>query len=123
MAYDEGLADRVRELLSLRSGLTEKKMFGGIAWMLDGNMACGVTGDELLVRVAPDDRERALAEEHTRVFDMTGPPTKGFIGVTPPGVDDRSRRAGSTSGPLEVAPVEVARRARRTICPWRLGAS
>ena len=91
MAYDEGLAERVRELLSLRSGLTEKKMFGGIAWMLDGNMACGVTGDELLVRVAPDDRERALAEEHTRGFDMTGRPMTGFICVTPPGVgDDRS---------------------------------
>ena len=91
MAYDDGLAERVRELLSLRSGLTEKKMFGGIAWMLDGNMACGVAGDELLVRVAADDRERALAEEHTRVFDMTGRPMKGFICVTPPGVaDDRS---------------------------------
>lgn len=88
MAYDESLAERVRELLAIRPGLTERKMFGGVAWMLDGNMACGVAGDELLVRVAADDRERALAEEHTRVFDMTGRPMKGFVCVTPAGVAD-----------------------------------
>jgi len=94
MAYDEGLADRVRDLLAIRSGLTERKMFGGIAWMLDGNMACGVAGDELLVRVAADDYERALAERHTRVFDMTGRPMKGFICVTPEGVADDEGLAG-----------------------------
>jgi TfoX N-terminal domain len=88
VAYDEALAERVRELLAIRSGVTERKMFGGVAWMLDGNMACGVAADELLVRVSPDERERALAEDHTRVFDLTGRPMRGFVCVTPAGVAD-----------------------------------
>ena len=77
MAYDEQLAERVRELLALREGLVERKMFGGIAWMLDGNLACGVIGDELIVRVGPEESERALAEPGTRVFDFTGRPSRG----------------------------------------------
>jgi len=93
VAYDERLAERVRDVLAIRSGLTERKMFGGVAWMLDGNMACGVAGDELLVRVSADDRERALAEPHTRVFDMTGRPMKGFVCVTAAGVADEEALA------------------------------
>jgi hypothetical protein len=85
MAYDEGLAERVRGLISLRDSATERKMFGGIAFMLGGNMACGVLGEELIVRVGPEDRERALAEAHTREFDFTGRPMRGFVCVTPEG--------------------------------------
>ena len=65
MAYDEGLATRVRELLGYQPGLVEKQMFGGLAFLLRGNMACGVRGDDLIVRVAADDAETALDEmEH-----------------------------------------------------------
>jgi hypothetical protein len=83
MAYDEKLAERVRDVLSVRENFSERKMFGGIGFMLGGNMACGVSGDELIVRLAPDEAEKALAEEHVRVFDMTGRPMKGWILVGP----------------------------------------
>jgi TfoX N-terminal domain len=81
MAYDEELAERVRAVLSMRVGLTERKMFGGIAWMIDGNMACGVIGEELLIRVSREDYEGALAEPGARQFDFTGRPMKGFVCV------------------------------------------
>ena len=86
MAYDEGVAERVREVVGVRPGVTERKMFGGIGWMIGGNMAVGVLGDELLVRLAPDEAERALAETNVRAFDMTGRPMKGFVVV--PADDD-----------------------------------
>jgi hypothetical protein len=83
MAYDEALAERVRAVVSLREGVTEKKMFGGIAFMVGGNMACGVSGDELMVRLDPDEAEKALSEANVRVFDMTGRPMRGWILVGP----------------------------------------
>lgn len=86
MAYDAGLAERVRELISLREGLSERKMFGGIAWMLSGNMACGVMGDELLVRVGREEYAEALAEPHVRQFDFTGRPMRGFVVVEAAGI-------------------------------------
>jgi len=72
MAYDEALADRVRDLISTRADVTEKKMFGGIAFMLVGNMAVGVRGDDLLVRLSEEDAQRALSEEGVRPFEMGG---------------------------------------------------
>ena len=81
MAYDETLADRIRDVLGPREGVTERKMFGGIAWMLGGNMACGVLGEDLLVRLGYDDADRARAEPNTRVFDMTGRPARGMVVV------------------------------------------
>ena len=81
MAYDEALAERVRAIIAVRSDVTERKMFGGIAWMLGGNMACGVLGEDVLVRLAHDDADRALAEPNTRVFDMTGRPARGMVVV------------------------------------------
>jgi TfoX/Sxy family transcriptional regulator of competence genes len=86
MAYDEQLAERVRDVLELREEVTERKMFGGIAFMLRGNMACGVIDDDLIVRVGPDEYERALAEGHTREFDFTGRPSKGIVVVSAEGV-------------------------------------
>ena len=71
MAFDEALADRVRDVLAARPELSERRMFGGIAFMLAGNMCCGVIGEDLLVRLG-DDAERALAEPHTRPMDFTG---------------------------------------------------
>ncbi|HSR31934.1 MAG TPA: TfoX/Sxy family protein [Anaerolineae bacterium] len=87
MAYDEGLAQRIRESLSELPGLAEKKMFGGVGYMIRGNMACGVHGDEMIVRVGPDSYEEALASTHTRPFDMTGRPMKGWVMVAPDGIE------------------------------------
>ena len=93
MAYDEALAERVRDLLMHRGDLTERKMFGGIAWMVAGNMACGVLGDDLIVRLEPDEAERALEEEHTRQFDFTGRPSRGMVVVEPAALEDPAELA------------------------------
>ncbi len=85
MAYDEMLAERVRNLLGQGQGVTEKKMFGGIAFMLRDNMCCGVVRDDLVVRVGPKKYEEALAEPHARPMDFTGRPLKGMVYVGPGG--------------------------------------
>jgi TfoX/Sxy family transcriptional regulator of competence genes len=87
MAYDEGLAQRVRESLGELPGLVEKKMFGGVGFMVRGNMACGVNKLDLIVRVGPDGYEEALAQPHTREFDLTGRPMKGWIVVVSEGYE------------------------------------
>ena len=81
MAFDEALADRVRDLLLARSEVSERRMFGGIAFMVAGNMAVGVINDDLMVRLDPADAERALAEPHTRPMDFTGKPAKNMVYV------------------------------------------
>jgi TfoX N-terminal domain len=81
MAYDEGLATRIREAIGERPGLGEKKMFGGLAFLLHGNMACGVRGDDLIVRVAAEEADAALGEPGARPFDLTGRPMKGWLQV------------------------------------------
>ena len=81
MAYDEALAGRIRTALSELAGTTEKKMFGGIAFMLNGNMCCGVVKEDLMVRLAPDRSEEALQLPHARPMDFTGRPMKGFVFV------------------------------------------
>lgn len=89
MAFDEDLADRTRAALSAaRVTTTEKKMFGGLAFMIGGNMCCGVMGEDLLVRVGPDASESALAEPAARPFEMgRRGPSAGFILVGPGGTD------------------------------------
>jgi TfoX/Sxy family transcriptional regulator of competence genes len=94
MAYDEQLADRVREALSLRADLTERKMFGGIAFMIGGNMAVGVINDDLMVRLDPADAEQALKEPHTRPMDFTGRPMKGMVFVDSAGTESDEGLAG-----------------------------
>ena len=86
MAYDEGLAQRIRETFEGQPGVVEKKMFGGIAFMVQGNMSVGVVGEELMVRVGPDAYDSALAEPHAREMDFTGKPMKGLIYVSPTGI-------------------------------------
>jgi TfoX/Sxy family transcriptional regulator of competence genes len=83
MAYDEALADRVRELISPRADVKELKMFGGVGFTIAGNMAVGVIKEDLIVRLDPGDAETALAEEGVREFDFTGRPMKGWIFVSP----------------------------------------
>jgi TfoX/Sxy family transcriptional regulator of competence genes len=86
MAYDEALAQRIRAALPDVTGLTEKKIFGGIGFLIHGNMACGVNGNDLMVRISPDSNEAAIAKPHVRVFDMTGRPMKGWILVDSAGI-------------------------------------
>jgi TfoX/Sxy family transcriptional regulator of competence genes len=74
MAFDERLAERVRKRVGTRPDVSEKKMFGGLAFLLNGNMCCGVHEGELIVRLDPDRAGEALAEPHTRVFDLSGRP-------------------------------------------------
>ncbi len=85
MAYDEKLAERIREVLKRRRGVSEKKMFGGLAFMVRGHMACGVIGDDLMVRVGPDAYEAALKKTGARPMDFTGRPMKGMVYVAPRG--------------------------------------
>jgi TfoX/Sxy family transcriptional regulator of competence genes len=94
MAYDETLADRARDVLASRSELSERKMFGGVAFMVAGNMAVGVIGDDLMVRLDPADAEKALAEPHVRPMDFTGKPMKGMIYVDSAGTEADEDLAG-----------------------------
>ena len=93
MAFSETLAARVRMLLASRAA-TEKTMFGGLGFLLNGNMACGVHGEELIVCVAPERTEDALAKPHTRAFEPTGRPARGCILVTPPGLRNDKTLSG-----------------------------
>ena len=94
MAYDEGLAQRLREALANEDGLTERRMFGGIAFMLGGNMAVGVASDELMVRCGPDRFDEALARPHAGLFDLSGRPMNGWVLVAPEGTVDDADLAG-----------------------------
>jgi TfoX/Sxy family transcriptional regulator of competence genes len=88
MAYDELLAARVRAFLDDRTDVTERKMFGGLTFMVGGNMCCGVNKDELIVRLDSDQEDDALQTPHARPMDFTGRPMAGFITVGPEGLDD-----------------------------------
>ena len=86
MAYDSNLATRIRNLMSHLPGLQEKKMFGGVGFLIGGNMACGVHKDDLIVRIGLEGYDQALQQPHVKLFDITGRPMKGWVMVEPPGV-------------------------------------
>jgi len=88
MAFDDALAERLRDRLRDAAGVHEKKMFGGLAFLTDGNMTVGVHGDDMIVRIAPDDTPTALAEPGVRPFDITGRPMRGWILVAGEALDD-----------------------------------
>ena len=88
MPYDESLADRIRPLMSRRKGATERKMFGGVGFLLFGNMCCGVWKKSLIVRIGPKAYAKTLAEPFVREFDITGRPMKGWVLVEPDGTAD-----------------------------------
>jgi hypothetical protein len=88
MAFDEALAERVRDRLRDAVGVHEKKMFGGLAFLTHGNMTVGVHGDDLIARISPDDTEQALTEPGVRPFDITGRPMRGWILVGGEALDD-----------------------------------
>jgi TfoX/Sxy family transcriptional regulator of competence genes len=103
MAYDEALAARVQEVLGDNPEISGRKMFGGIAFMLSGTMAVGVSGDELMVRIDPEDQEQALTQPGVRPFDMTGRPMKGWILVGPDAIPEDSDLEGWISMGLDFA--------------------
>ncbi len=108
MAYDLTLAERIRKRLTGQSGLSEKTMFGGIGFLLNGNMCCGVLGKEMIVRLDPEEAEKALRKPDSRVFDFSGRPMKGWIFVHGKGV---------TTGAKLNAWVDMAVRYARSLPP------
>ena len=90
MPYDELLSIRIRAVLGPLPNLEEKKMFGGIGFLVNGNMACGVHKDDLIVRVGPANYYESLSSPYTRPFDMTGRPMVGWVMVAPEGYTSES---------------------------------
>ena len=86
MAYDETLAARIRDALARKKNVEEKKMFGGVGFLLNGNMLVGVWKDSLIARLGPEQGDEALLEPHVKVFDITGKPMKNWILVEPEGI-------------------------------------
>jgi hypothetical protein len=83
VAFDAILADRIRHHLARKKNFTERKMFGGVCFLLNGNMCCGVLGPDLIIRVKPKQAESILGEKHTRIFDFSGRPSKSMVYVGP----------------------------------------
>jgi len=88
MAYSTSLAQRIRDALAQTRGVAEKRMFGGLGFLLHGNLLVGVWKHSLVGRLGPDAGDKALAEPHVKPFDVTGKPMKGWVLVEPEGVDD-----------------------------------
>jgi len=88
MAYDDELAQRIRDRMTAVAGVSEKRMFGGLAFLTSGNMTVGVYGDGLIARVDPETMDAALAEPGVRAFDMGGRPMRGWILVVGDGLSD-----------------------------------
>lgn len=91
MAHDEGVAERIRKTLADRRGVKEKKMFGGLAFMLGGHLCCGVIGERLMARVGPERYALALKQPHAHPMDFTGKPLTGFVYVDPAGFESDER--------------------------------
>jgi hypothetical protein len=94
MAFDESLAARIRDTLARNKGVAEKKMFGGVGFLLHGNLLVGVWKDALVVRLGPDEGDLALLEPHVKEFDITGRAMKGWVLVGPEGVEGDEQLGG-----------------------------
>ena len=86
MAFDATLVKRIDSLLRRRRGITQKRMFGGLCFLVDGKMVCGVERDRMVVRVGPDRYDALLKEPHVKPMDFTGRPLRGFLYVLPEGL-------------------------------------
>lgn len=91
MAYNERLAERLRAVYAAHRGVVEKRMFGGVAFMVRGHMSCGIANDTLMARVGPEQYDKALSRAHAREMDLTGRSLKGFVYVSPEGL--KTKRA------------------------------
>jgi TfoX/Sxy family transcriptional regulator of competence genes len=106
MAFNEALAERIRQQLARRKHVEQKKMFGGVGFLLNGNLLVGVWKDSLVVRLGPDEGDEALKEPHVKEFDITGRPMKGWVLVELEGVESEDqlrnwiRRAAAFVGTL-----------------------
>jgi len=121
MGYDENTADRIRRILSRRDDVVEKKMFGGLCFMVNGRMCCGLTKGDFVVRVGADRYEDALAQPHTRPMDFTGRPLSGMVYVDPAGFRTDAalalwvqRGVDFASTPMAQKSATNARKRRRT---------
>src|SRR4051794_18925092 len=94
MPFDENLAARIRKSLARKKGIADKKMFGGICFMLNGNMLVGVWKDSLIVRLGDEQGEEALLEPHVKPFDITGKPMKNWVLGMPEGIEDDDQLKG-----------------------------
>ncbi len=103
MAYCEERADRIRTALQGVEGITERKMFGGLSFMLGGNMCCGLASRDLVVRIGPDGYEEALEQPHARAMDFTGRPLRGMVYVVPAGYETDEALKEWTSRGVEYA--------------------
>jgi TfoX/Sxy family transcriptional regulator of competence genes len=93
MAYSQALTERVRRAIGKRRDVVEKKMFGGVGFLMRGNMLVGIWQQSLIVRLGPDQADAALKREHVGEFDVTGRPMKGWIMVEPDGLDSDAELA------------------------------
>jgi TfoX/Sxy family transcriptional regulator of competence genes len=93
MAYSRSLVERIRHLVSRQRGITEKKMFGSVCFLLHGNLLVGVWRDSLIARVGKENYETTLLDNNVREFDVTGRPMKGWVLVEPDGLDSDTRLA------------------------------
>lgn len=127
MAFDEGVAQRVREALADQHDISERRMFGGLAFMQRGHMIVGVVKDALMARVGPDGYAAALAEPHAREMDFTGRPMKGFVHVEPAGFESDAqlqrwvRRCTAFAATLPAKPPSAEKPVRARATP--VGAS
>jgi TfoX/Sxy family transcriptional regulator of competence genes len=94
MAFSEALAERIRQRLARRKNVEEKRMFGGVGFLLNGNLLVGVWKDSLIVRLGPEEGHEALKEPHVKEFDITGRVMKGWVLVEPEGVEDDDQLKG-----------------------------
>ena len=88
MPFDESLAARIRDALASKKNIEERKMFGCVCFLLNGNALAGVWKDRLIARLGPDEGEMAMREPHVRAFDITGRPMRKWVAVEPEGVEE-----------------------------------
>jgi hypothetical protein len=114
VAYDEDLADRVRTVLPAGEAVTERQMFGGLAFMLGGHMFCGVVRDALMARLGPEAAGRALGQPHVRPMDFTGRPMKGMVFIDSAGLEGDAlwQWVGTAAGYARGLPPKAARKRR-----------
>ncbi len=124
MSYDLKTAERVRQILSSRRDVAERRMVGGLSFAVGGSMCCGVTGNALMVRVGAEARERTLAQPHVRPMEFAGRPLAGFVLIDPEGFRTDAALAAWVQRGLDfAAALRRKRRPLRKVGPKRLGSN